>query len=233
MLLNQQDIIITDSEHCKKDIVDILHVPEEKVKVVYPILPHIFLSNTTPSKPQLEIPNKYCIYVGDVTWNKNIVNLAKAIKIANIPCIFVGKAFGDRVDLDHPEKRELKSFLKEIENNPNFIFPGFISDEELLWLYQHAVCNILVSRDEGFGFSFLEAASQKLPSILSDTPIFRETAQDTALFADTENPQDIAEKITTIANNMELRTKLSAKAENRSLFFSPSYFKTTLLGILS
>ena len=35
----------------------------------------------------------YVLYVGDATWNKNLVNIARAIKLADVHCVFVGKVF--------------------------------------------------------------------------------------------------------------------------------------------
>ena len=50
------------------------------------------------------------------------------------------------------------------KDDKRFIFPGFISDDELITLYEQASLNILLSRDEGFGFSYVEAASLGCPS---------------------------------------------------------------------
>ena len=47
-----------------------------------------------------------------------------------------------------------------------FIFLGFIEDYELVKLYQQAKLNVLLSRDEGFGFSYIEAANFGCPSVL-------------------------------------------------------------------
>ena len=76
-------------------------------------------------------------------------------------------------NVNHPWQKDLKQFLDFIKNNDHFIFPGFIQDDELVWLYKNAILNILISHAEGFGFSYLEASSQKTPSVLSDIPVFR------------------------------------------------------------
>src|SRR3989339_2061899 len=119
LALKNYDLIITDSEASKKDIIDILHIEERKIKVIYPCLPKIFTEKSKilnhksqiNSKSQiqnskrLEFKNSdlfgtwnlefgaFCLYVGDATWNKNLVNIAKAIKIADVSCVFVGKVF--------------------------------------------------------------------------------------------------------------------------------------------
>jgi len=116
LALRNYDTIVTDSEASKKNIIKILGMDQSKIKVIYPCLPRIFtnLKSQAPNPKQIQNANdqnskhlersnlfgtwnlelgNYCIYVGDATWNKNLVNLAKAIKIINVPCVFVGKVF--------------------------------------------------------------------------------------------------------------------------------------------
>ncbi len=284
LALKNYDLIITDSFSSKKDIVKILNWPENKVKVIYPCLPKSFsnslsvissearnlaeLSLGSPqsldSSSELDFKSKFfqdnieknfCLYVGDATWNKNLVNLAKAIKIANVTCVFVGKIFSrylifdirylkkkskhpniqypiSNINLNHPWNKELKEFLKEIEGDQRFIFAGFVDDQTLINLYKQAKCNLLISRDEGFGFSFLEAASQGCPSILSKTPVFQEIAQNNALFVDPNNPNDIADKIIEIYFDKKYRADLGQKAKNHSQNFLPELFKKNFKEII-
>lgn len=44
---------------------------------------------------------------------------------------------------------------------------GYVPDEELAWLYQHALGFVLPSRLEGFGMPALEAAAHGLPALIS------------------------------------------------------------------
>ncbi len=152
--LNNYDTIVTDSEASKKDIIEILHIEPDKVRVVYPCLPKIF-NQVVSSKqkvvrnmqnlPDYQLPTTdYCLYVGDATWNKNLVNLAKAIKEINITCVFVGKVFESIINhpssiiQNNPWNRELNEFIREIGNDKRFIFPGFVEDNQLIALYQKA-----------------------------------------------------------------------------------------------
>jgi len=272
------DVVITDSVQSKHDIVTMLHIPEKKVKVIYPCLPTIFDQNSHPkfisesikkiSKQtfidkilnQVQNDNQkvqdYLLYVGDATWNKNLVNLAKAIKIQELPCVFVGKVFskvnsyiskasavGDFFRLGKPEGREptgenklstselnnpwnedFNEFMSLTKDDKRFIFPGFITNEELMHLYQNTLCNILVSHDEGFGFSYLEASSQKCPSILSNIQVLREISNNAALFVDPEDSQSITSAIHLLHNDISLRNDLIKQSYERSGFFSQQSF---------
>ena len=288
LVLKNYDLIITDSEASKADIINILHIREDKIKVIYPCLPDSFInpkSEIRNPKQFLNFQNSnfefvssfdirasnFCVYVGDATWNKNLVNLAKAIKIADVNCVFVGKVFENLTvddrrlkvgvedrkskieknqsstfnhqplssiihplssNLHHPWQNELNEFNEITKNDKRFIFAGFVPDSELIKLYEQASFNILPSRDEGFGFSYLEAANFGCPSLLSDIPVLREISDGKAIFFDQNNPTDIAEKIKEIINDKNLRNKIGDGAKKRSEFFSRKKFRKEFLSII-
>lgn len=221
--LKYYDLVITDSEASKKKIVEKLKVSESKLKVIFPTLPTIFNQEASIKKkvsgidsPSYQLlDTKYFIYVGDVTWNKNLVNLAKAIKLGTLPCVFVGKTFTSFVPVNSWTS-EFHEFMKIAKDDKRFAFPGFITDDQLKILYKNAIANILVSREEGFGFSYFEAASQKTPSILSNIETFHETSDEAALFVDINNPENITEAMKKISEDKTLRKSLGQKAFERS-----------------
>ncbi len=243
--LRTYDRIVTGSETNKHDIIKILGITPEKIQVIYPVLPDVFFQ--TSQAPSAErYAQDYFIYVGDATWNKNLVNIARAVQNTNITCMFVGKVFADLghpagvaspeptegineqhtpLDLSHPWQQELRHFVEISQDDKRFIFPGYVSDKKLTSLYKNAVANILISRDEGFGFSYFEAASQKTPSVLADRPIFHETAANTALFVDPEDPEALATVLKTLLNDRTLRTTLARKAYERTKNFTLQSFQ--------
>jgi len=225
--LNIYDTFVTDSEASKKDIMSILNVSPEKIRVVYPALPQLFFEKTKNALPAFITTERFCLYVGDATWNKNLVALAQAILLADVRCVFAGNVFKNHGSLSNPWQLELKKFLEIAKDDPHFIFPGFISDEELLALYQNTICNVLLSRDEGFGYSFFEAATQGAPSVLSDIPVFRETAKDAAVFTNFSDSETIADAITSLKNE-KLRAKIVRKAKEEVKKVSPEVFRESL-----
>ncbi len=241
LALKNYDLIITDSEASKKDIIDILRLPDKKIKVIYPCLTKSFLkleikNSVLNENFKLKIENSFCLYVGDATWNKNLVNLAKAIKIADINCVFVGKIFENSKlkieNLNHPWQREFKQFIELTKDDKRFKFMGFVSDSDLIKLYQQSLFNILPSRDEGFGFSYLEAGNFSCPSLLSNITVLQEISDGNAIFFDPKNPQEIANKIKEIISNKILRNKIATDVKKRSKFFSADKFKREFLAVL-
>ncbi|MFH0773108.1 MAG: glycosyltransferase, partial [bacterium] len=208
------DQIITDSQSSKQDIHTYLNVKCEKISVLSPTLAHCFWETLAPRTHSLE----YCLYVGDGTWNKNLVALARAIKKTGVICIFAGKIFADTnpAHYTHPWQKELNQFFTETKDDKRFIFKGYVSDKELLNLYVQAKLNILLSRDEGFGFSYVEAASQGCPSLLGDRPIFHEIAEGNAEFVDCDDTDRIATVITSLMNNADKLKILSVGALKQS-----------------
>ena len=279
LALKNYDLIITDSEASKKDINNILYIDKEKIKVIYPCLPKIFsIDSRFPTSSfglrgtsrgndsevmkqfnNITIPSQFCLYVGDATWNKNLVNLAKAIKLINVTCVFVGKVFEilkqvqddkngrtsevkeersdgktSEVKFDNVWQKELNEFIKETKGDKRFIFLGYVPDNKLIQLYRQARCNVLVSRDEGFGFSYLEAASQSCPSVLSDIQVLHETSSNQgALFANPNNPNKIANAIGEVYFNKDVRNKLGFKAQERAKYFSKNKFANSFLKIIN
>ena len=230
LALKNYDLIITDSIASKKDIISILKIDEGKVKVVYPCLPKEFSMKYKVSSIKNK-NTKYCLYVGDATWNKNLVNLAKAIKKINVTCVFIGKVFEkpssspSEAEAKDGWQQEINEFRKVVEGDKRFIFLGYVSDDRLIQLYQRSRCNVLISRDEGFGFSYLEAASQSCPSILSDTQVLHETSNNQgALFVNPDDPNGIANAIGEVYFNKDVRNKLGEESDERAKYFNRKKF---------
>lgn len=239
-LLRNFQGIITDSEHSAKDIHSMVKYPMDGISVVYPCLPKKFLSlvKTRDKDTKSPIKKPYIIYVGDATWNKNLIAIAKAVKEADIDCVFIGKHFIRSKMLhtlenkpENPWLNELHGFYEEIKDDPRFHLAGFVTDEVLVDYYQHALANILVSRDEGFGFSYLEAAACSTPSILGDTSIGREIGADAALYADPDSPYDIAQAIKKMEDKETHNTIVTAMKTNIKRF-SPEQFSEGMKHII-
>ena len=130
---------------------------------------------------------------------------------------------------NHPWQLELKEFFEITKNDSHFIFKGFVSDSELINLYKQAWVNILPSRDEGFGFSYVEASNAGCPSLLSNIPVLKEISDNNALFFYPENPKDIAEKIKIIYSDKNLRQKLIINSQKNLLNFSSKIFKENII----
>lgn len=184
------DAIITISETSKKDICRFTGINPNKVYVTYLAARPIFKKLANPKFPGL--PKKFALYVGDINYNKNIPNLIKACGIADIPLVIAGKQAKevDNMNLDHPELTHLKGI-----NWSNVIRPGFVSDEELVSIYNLADVYVQPSFYEGFGLPLLEAIKCKTPVAVSKNQCHVEILGGDFDYFDPKNPQVMANAI--------------------------------------
>lgn len=232
-LLPTYNAFVTDSVASKNDILHHLGIPQNKVHIAYPysLLPREVTHGSLP--PGIE-PQKYLLYVGDVNWHKNIGNIARACVQAKVKLVCVGKAFMQPIT-DNPWLDELEEFLRVAALNPELITRlGYVDNETLTRLYTHAIANVLVSRDEGFGYSYVEAGMCGTPSILADRPIFHEISDRSgAVFVDPEKVDTISGAIHTLMRDENVRKALGVAAHNRCRFFNEQSFTAEWRAILA
>ncbi len=158
--------------------------------------------------------------------------MARAVLKAGIPMVLVGKALAKTAHPTDPWQEDFRTFNELTQGSSLFIKTGFVPDAQVRWLYEHALANVLVSREEGFGLSYIEAGSVGTPSILSDIPVFHEIAGDAAVFVNHNDPDSIAAAIAHFARNPSLRKKMGDAAKARSSFFSTHRFTSEFRKLL-
>lgn len=224
--LRSADAIITDSESSKKDITKIVGIEEDKIKVIYLAAPDYFKKMETGNwkiaiEKKFNLPDEFILYVGDVTWNKNLPRIVEAVKKSNFKLVMVGKALiNDKYDKSNPWNKDLSIVQKEIENDERFIRLGFVSNEDLNLLYNSASCLLMPSLYEGFGLPVIEAMQAGCPVITSKEGSLEEVAGDAALYTDPFNSDAIAESINKLMEDGDLRKRLSQKGIDRAKNFS-------------
>lgn len=192
--------IITVSNFSKNELIKYYPINRKKIDVVYLGIEHmnsIEDDDRILNKFEL-LDSHYILAVSSVNPNKNfkgIIEALKYIKGEGIQIVLVGHK-------DNPIYKDT-----HIPSSTKIKFVGYVTDEELKALYQHAGCFIFPSFYEGFGLPPLEAMSNGCPVIASNRASLPEILGDSVLYCDPENPKDIAKKIEMILNNHELREK--------------------------
>jgi glycosyltransferase involved in cell wall biosynthesis len=92
---------------------------------------------------------------------------------------------------------------------------GRLRDPDLDAAYANALCLACVSREEGFGFTPLEALAAGVPAIVSDLPVFRETLGDAALSVPPDDADALAHALVRLEREPELRESLVATGRRR------------------
>lgn len=225
--LKRVDSIIADSECSKKDIIKYTGIPESKVHVVYLAAGEEF-KKVESSELKVEnlrrkynLPEKFALYVGDVTWNKNLPRLIGAIKEANIPLIMIGKALTEKnFDKSNPWNQDMVKVQRMIKEDKNIICPGFVPTEDLVMFYNKATVFVMPSLYEGFGLPVLEAMSCGCPVIISQEGSLPEIAGSAAFYVDAYDEKNISKGIKEVFYNKELQKDLSEKGLSRVKSFS-------------
>lgn len=231
LALKKVKSIIAVSNTVKEDLVKLLKISEKDIFVVYsapsekfhPVRDKSVLEKT---KVKYSLPDELILYVGNVNWNKNILNMTEAVLKANKNLVIIGSAFLDRTNLNHPEKRSFKLWLEKYGYDERIKVLDFTEIEDVVLIMNLAACLIFVSFYEGFGLPILEAQACGLPVITSKISATAEIAGRGAFLVDPDNVADIAEAIEEIFNDDSLSDKLIKVAgENLKRF---SWEKTAL-----
>jgi glycosyltransferase involved in cell wall biosynthesis len=215
--LKGANAVITDSQSSKKDIVKYAGIDSTKVKVVYLAAGEEFKKLEIGSW-RLEIlkkyglPEKFALYVGDATWNKNLPRLIEAATKINIPLVMVGKALVDKeIDVQNPWNIDLVMVQGLAEKSNNIIRPGFVPQKDLIALYNAATLFVMPSIYEGFGLPILEAMSCGCPVVASKGGSLAEVVGEAGKYVDPEDVDSIANGISEVFGSEGLQQELSQK----------------------
>lgn len=217
LALKNARVIITDSESSKNDIVKYAGINPEKIKVVYLAAGEEFrkleiINLKLGIKKRYGLPDRFALYVGDATWNKNLPRLIEAVFKINIPLVMVGKALVDKnIDTNNPWNKDLVRVQSLAENNKNIFRLGFVSLDDLIALYNAATVFVMPSVYEGFGLPILEAMSCGCPVVASRGGSLVEVVGEAGSYVDPYDVDSIAKGISEVFNGRNLQKELSRK----------------------
>lgn len=208
--------VIAVSKATKKDVMTHYGIADRDIEVVYNgFEKNIELEQAIPPVPPVKSP--YVLYVGTIQPRKNINTLIRAFTLFNkshpdYNLVITGKK-GWLFDEIFKEARDL--YL-----NNKIVFTGFVSDEELVYLYRHAFCFVLPSLYEGFGIPLLESMSFGAPAISSYASSLPEVGGEAALYFDPNDVKDLAGRLEVLHSDKKLRRELINKGAERIKQFS-------------
>lgn len=200
--LRKSQAIITITNFVKSDVENHYPFTKDRITVTY-------CASEPPlegkSKQPKHIKKPFIMHVGSPFPHKNIERLIGAFTILkesypNLQLVLAGKKEYYFELLEQQTK--INKFANDI------IFTGFISDEELKWLYQNAEAYVLPSLSEGFGLPGLEAMAHGCPVVSSNATCLPEVYEDAVHYFDPESVEDIAAKTREVLSDSDLRKKL-------------------------
>jgi glycosyltransferase involved in cell wall biosynthesis len=168
------DLVFANSRATAADVVELLGVPEERVRVAYP-----GVGPFGPEGERADLGRPYALTVATLEPRKNLGVLVEAQRLLGDELLLAvagGEGWGERPPLEGEDVLAL----------------GFVSDEALARLYRGAAVFAFPSRFEGFGIPVIEAMASGVPCVVSSHPSLDEACGEAALRADPGSPEEWA-----------------------------------------
>ena len=231
--LNESVAVIAVSDFTKNELITNYKLNEKiqsKIEVIHEGWEHLVNNNAAEavSKDKFEFGN-YLFYVGTTRVHKNMKNLLKAFVIAEdkLPVNINLVISGNETYLDEEDKKSITAINA---SGQRIFFTGFVSKNELDFLFSNADAFIFPSLSEGFGIPVLEAFHFDKPLLCSNTTSLPEIAGDAALYFDPTSPDGIAHSILTVYSDPAIGQELIIKGKERLKLFS--WKKTAMTTVL-
>ena len=209
--IKRADIIVTISEFTKQRLLH--YFPDLTANIIVTPIPPVPVDTTVNTAFSVNLttkgikPKQYILFVSTLEPRKNVQNLVKAYaqlppEIRNEYALVL---VGGKGWKDEEIQQEIAT---QQAAGMNVIPTGYVTDQEKAALYANASCYVLPSHYEGFGMTPLEAMQWDIPVALSDIPVFREVAEDAAVYFDKDDPENIAATIASLIQDTDLQQKL-------------------------
>lgn len=193
--IKSADAVIAISANTKKDIIEQYGIAEDKISVIYLGVDDIYFQN---NKQKRIVDEPYFFSITTHPKRKNIYGILQAMAVSkgvsHLKFVLAGH-------IDAEPLQELQDYIRKNNLQDRVEFRGFVTQTELVSLYQHAEFFIYPSFYEGFGFPPVEAMACGCPVIVSNTSSLPEVVPNSDWLI---NPYSIDE----IAQTMDKMTTL-------------------------
>lgn len=222
--MRRADIIVTDSEFSKKEIIKYFPEYSQKIRVVpCGVDCERFKPCKNPDiiekvKKSLEIDGDYFLYVGTIEPRKNLVRLIRAYKVftkhvKKPPKLVLAGAKGWLCD-------DIYKLVEKLGMKNQVIFTKYVPSEDMNPLMCGAMAFVFPSLYEGFGMPPLEAMACGVPVLTSGEASLPEVTGGCAVICDAYSVKSIAENLYRLYKSPDLREKLSRKGLERAKLFT-------------
>ncbi|MEO7021554.1 MAG: glycosyltransferase family 1 protein [Ktedonobacteraceae bacterium] len=220
-------MIITVSQHAKQDIIELLKLPAERIRVIYQAVsedmqPVLDPEKLAAARARYGITGPYIFYLGGLDARKNVPQLVRAfahlyqrLGNPNLQLLISG----------NPDKRSGALFPDPRPVAANLDMSGqilyrFVEDEDKAAVYSGANAFVFPSLYEGFGLDPLEAMACGAPVICSNRTSLPEVVGDAAISLDPDNVPDMVDAMYNVLTNAELSADLRMRGLQRAKLFN-------------
>ena len=223
--LKNADLKLSISDSARQECLEYLSQPEKNVVNISTAADPQFKKISLPPeyanqlKQRHGIQGDFVMYTGGIDYRKNIEGLIEAYAMLPInlrssyPLAIVCK-------VEPSERAKLRSYCASLKlSEEQVIFTGFVSEEDLIGLYN--ICHVFIfpSKHEGFGLPALEAMLCGAPVIASNTSSLPEVIGLKEALFNPEKPKEIADILQRAISDNSFRKHLLANGESQSIKF--------------
>lgn len=223
-ILAAADKIIAVSENTKNDLLELLKISPEKIKVIYAgnnsVKREIADQEKTEVLNRFKLSGRLVLYLGNIEPRKNIQGLieaynnlrAKNPELADLKLVLAGaKAW---------KNKEIFKAYNNSQYKEDIYFLGYISQSDKEVLYSLSGVFVYPSYYEGFGFPVLEAMTYGCPVVCSNISSLPEVVGDAALTINPYNSEEIETALKLILSDEKLRAFYIDKGYEREKLFT-------------
>jgi len=222
-LCRRAELVVTVSEFSRREIGKWYGAEIDAMPVCYEGGDHI-----TAVAPDLSVLDRldlkgrnFFLGVGVDSSNKNISKVIEAFRVAKFDDTML-------VLTGARDPRIFGHFGAVHSDGVRMI--GYVSDQELRALYEHALALVFPSLYEGFGLPPLEAMTCGCPVVISEQPALVEVCGDAALRCAASDVTTIARHLRVLNDDEGLRRRMSAAGRERARRFTWAATARALLG---
>jgi glycosyltransferase involved in cell wall biosynthesis len=181
--------IAVDSDFSQRELLDVLHVPPERVHVVYPGVSADYRA------VRREHPNDMVLVPGTVERRKNFEVLIRALPLIapRVRIVSVGPLT--------PYRDECLQLAESLGARGRIEFRGYVSRAALIDLYAKCALVAVPSKYEGFGYAAAQALCAGVPVLVSDQSSLPEIAGGDAPIVPADDPAAWAREIDSIISD--------------------------------
>jgi glycosyltransferase involved in cell wall biosynthesis len=221
------DRVITISHFSKQTIVEHHRVSAHKVTVSHLCADtRYYRAAGVAQTPNCPLPEgDFIIYPANYWVHKNHDTLLRALqwlkieKGLRIDAVFTG--------YDVPNGYRLAQEAAEYGLSEQVYQAGYVTVEELAYLYSRAKMLVFPSLFEGFGIPLVEAMAAGCPVVAAEVTSLPEIGSEAAEYFDPASPQSIGMAIEKVWGDEALRQRLIQRGRRRALDFSATKLAQT------
>jgi glycosyltransferase involved in cell wall biosynthesis len=171
--------VLTLTEFSKREIVEHLGVPADRIEVVHPGVTSLAADTSLSREPLV-------LYVGSVFNRRHVPETIRGFER------LARRRPGVRLAIVGDNRTVPRINLEPLIRDASRVeIQRYVSDQALGRLYGSARAFVFLSEYEGFGLTPLDALAAGIPIVVLDTPVAREVYGDAAIYLDVPEPRRI------------------------------------------